>query len=53
MAKRFVIMTFFDHHSLKNLIRRIRRPFNKKPPKMTMTVDEVAKLAKEIGRAHV
>lgn len=49
VSKRFVIMTFFDYHSLKNLIRRARQPLNRKPPKMTMTVDRVAELAAEQG----
>jgi uncharacterized protein YbaR (Trm112 family)/SAM-dependent methyltransferase len=49
VASRFVLMTFFDYHSLKNLLRRARRPFNRKPPKMTMTVDEVAALARQHG----
>lgn len=45
VSRRFVIMTFFDHHSLKNLLRRLRRPFNRQPPKMTMTTVCVAELA--------
>lgn len=49
VARGFVIMTFFDYHSLKNLIRRARRPFNNLPPKMTMTVDQVSDLARESG----
>jgi SAM-dependent methyltransferase len=49
VARRFVIMTFFDHHSVKNYLRRMRRPFNRKPPKMTMRVDEVRSLAREHG----
>jgi ubiquinone/menaquinone biosynthesis C-methylase UbiE len=49
VARRFVIMTFFDYHSLKNLGRRLRRPLDKKPPKMTMTVDRVRELANEGG----
>lgn len=49
VAKRFVVMTFFDFHSLKNLGRRLRRPIDKKPPKMTMTVDRVRELAREGG----
>jgi hypothetical protein len=49
VARRFVIMTFFDHHSVKNRLRRMRRPFNRKPPKMTMRVDEVRGLAREQG----
>ena len=49
VAKKFVIMTFFDYHSLKNLGRRLRRPLDKKAPKMTMTVDRVRELAQEGG----
>jgi len=49
VTRGFAIMTFFDHHSVKNYIRRARRPFNRKPPKMTMTVDQVRQLARESG----
>ena len=49
VAERFVIMTFFDYHSAKNLVRRARAPFNGKPPKMTMTVDRVRELAGDHG----
>jgi ubiquinone/menaquinone biosynthesis C-methylase UbiE len=49
VSRRFVIITFFDHYSLKNLTRRIRHPFNRKPPKLTMTVDRVAELARAGG----
>lgn len=49
VAKKFVVMTFFDFHSLKNLGRRLRQPLDKKPPKMTMTVDRVRELASEGG----
>lgn len=49
VAKRFVVMTFFDYHSLKNLGRRLRRPLDRKPPKMTMTVHRVRELATQGG----
>ncbi len=49
VARQFVIMTFFDFHSLKNLGRRLRQPFDRKPPKMTMTVQRVRELAGESG----
>lgn len=45
VARRFVVMTFFDERSLKNRIRR----WQGKPPKLTMTVEEVAGLAREGG----
>ena len=53
VSKRFVIMSFFDYNSLKNLLRRIRRPLNHKPPKNTMTVKEVAELARMNGASLV
>ena len=49
VSRRFVIMTFFDYYSLKNWLRRARRPFNRKPPKMTMTVRRVRELAEANG----
>jgi len=49
VSKRFVIMTYFDHHSLKNLGRRLRAPFNHKPPKCTMTRKRVEELAAQGG----
>lgn len=49
VARRFVIVTFFDFHSVKNAIRRALAPFNGKPPKMTMSVAQVAELAREHG----
>ena len=49
VSRRFVIMTYFDHHSLKNRLRRLRAPFDRQPPKMTMTTTRVAELAKERG----
>ena len=48
VADRFVVMTFFDFHSVKNLLRRVR-PFDRKPPKLTMTAGEVAGLAAARG----
>jgi len=49
VSRRFVIMTFFDHHSLKNWLRRLRRPFDRQPPKMTMTTAQVADIARRHG----
>jgi SAM-dependent methyltransferase len=49
VSERFAIMTFFDHHSVKNLLRRARRPVDGKPPKLTMTVRQVAELAHGCG----
>jgi SAM-dependent methyltransferase len=49
VSKRFCIMSFFDHYSLKNTLRRLTRPFNRKPPKSTMKVGELRRLAEECG----
>lgn len=49
VSRRFVIFTYFDHHSLKNRLRRLRRPFNRKDPKLTMTTAEVAGIARRGG----
>ena len=40
VARRYVVMTFFDFHSIKNLLRRLRRS----KPKLTMTVSQVASI---------
>jgi hypothetical protein len=47
VSKRFLIMSFFDYYSLKNSLRRLRRPFNLKPPKSTMKVAELERLAQD------
>ncbi|HEX9707622.1 MAG TPA: methyltransferase domain-containing protein [Steroidobacteraceae bacterium] len=49
VSRRFVIVTYFDHHSLKNLTHRMRHPLRRKPPKLTMTNARVAELARECG----
>lgn len=49
VSRRFVVMTYFDHYSLKNWLRRLRRPFDRQPPKMTMTTDQVAAIAVRHG----
>ena len=49
VAKKNVIMTFFHTWSLKNILRRIRRPFNRKKPKVTMTTDELREIARSVG----
>ena len=49
VARQFVVMTFFDYHSPKNSLRRMRRAFDNKPPKMTMNRNRLSKLALENG----
>lgn len=53
VSRKFVLMTFFDYRSFKNLLRRMRRPFNGKPPKMTMKIEEVAALGRRGGATLV
>ena len=45
VAKRYVLMTFFDHRSVKNRLRMFRG----QPSKLTMTTEEVAGIAREHG----
>lgn len=49
VARRYVIVTFFDYHSFKNRLRRLRAPINKKRPKRTMSVAQVQGMAKARG----
>lgn len=41
VARRYVVMTFFDYHSIKNILRRLRYS----RPKLTMTVSQVSSIA--------
>ena len=45
VARRYVIMTFFDYHSIKNTLRRLR---NSKP-KLTMTISQISSVAAANG----
>ena len=49
VSKRFLIMSFFDYDSVKNIVRRLRRPFNRKPPKSTMRRGQLRRLARDCG----
>jgi SAM-dependent methyltransferase len=49
VAERFVVMTFFDFGSLKNVLRRARRVLDGKPPKNTMRMRDVRRLAAASG----
>jgi len=49
VADRFVLMTFFDFRSVKNVLRRAWRPFDGKPPKHTMRTEDVQRLAAVSG----
>jgi len=49
VARKAVIFTWFDHDSLKNRLRRLRAPFNKKRAKNTMTMAQVRATAEDSG----
>jgi len=49
VARRAVIVTWFDYHSIKNCLRRIRAPFDKKRAKNTMRKAEVREIARACG----
>ena len=45
VARRFVVMTFFDYHSIKNILRRLRYSRSK----LTMTSSRVSSIAAKHG----
>ena len=45
VARRYVVMTFFDYHSIKNILRRLRYS----RPKLTMTLSQVSSIAARYG----
>jgi 2-polyprenyl-3-methyl-5-hydroxy-6-metoxy-1,4-benzoquinol methylase len=49
VSSAWVITTFFDTWSLKNILRRIRRPLNRKRPKVTFTTAEIREIAARYG----
>ena len=49
VSRKWVVMTFFHTWSLKNILRVLRRPFNKKKPKVTMTTGELREVARTAG----
>jgi SAM-dependent methyltransferase len=49
VSRRFVIVTYFDRHSLKHLTWRLRHPFRRGPRKPVMTKSEVDVLARAHG----
>jgi ubiquinone/menaquinone biosynthesis C-methylase UbiE len=51
VAGRAVVFTFFDFHSLKNALRRLRAPFDHKRPKHTLSRERVGELARDCGFA--
>ena len=49
VSRGWVVITYFHTYSLKNLLRMLRRPFNRKKPKVTMTTDQLRRVAGEAG----
>ena len=49
VARKAVIVTYFSHYSLKNWLRRLRAPFNRKSPKHTLRTAQVAAFAQACG----
>lgn len=49
VADHAVIVTYFSHHSLKNWMRRLRKPFNRKGDKHTMSTRRVVEIGKAMG----
>jgi hypothetical protein len=49
VSERFVLMTFFDHRSLKNRLRRLESRFTHKAATFTMRVEEIEAIAASKG----
>jgi SAM-dependent methyltransferase len=49
VSKRWVVMTYFHKWSLKNLLRMLRSPFNRKKPKVVMSTGEFRAVAATAG----
>jgi SAM-dependent methyltransferase len=49
VSRRFVILTWFDRHSLKHLTWRLRHPFSRRARKPAMTTSGIAALARSGG----
>jgi ubiquinone/menaquinone biosynthesis C-methylase UbiE len=49
VSRRFVVVSFFAPFSIMDFLRRVRRPFNRTPVKLTMTIKRLRELARENG----
>jgi ubiquinone/menaquinone biosynthesis C-methylase UbiE len=49
VADEWIVLTYFNYNSVKNILRRIRAPFNKKKPKITIAPSELKKIADSHG----
>jgi ubiquinone/menaquinone biosynthesis C-methylase UbiE len=53
VSRRGVIVSWFSHHSIKNLVRRARGVFDGRSPKNTLTSARVREIATEAGYRQV
>ncbi len=51
ISGQWVVFTYFDYHSLKNLLREARRKLFGVKPKWTLKASEINKIAREMGFA--
>lgn len=49
VSSEWVVTTFFDAWSLKNILRVVRRPFNRKKPKVSCSIAEIRAVAARHG----
>ena len=49
VSSAWVVTTYFDTWSVKNLLRAIRRPFNRKHPKVTFSTSEMREIGARFG----
>jgi len=49
VADRAVIVSYFSHYSLKNWLRRVRQPFNRKGRKHTLTTSRLLAIGRDCG----
>jgi hypothetical protein len=49
ISRQWVIFTYFDYYSIKNIWREIRRVFNGKSSKWTLKESDINQIAQEMG----
>lgn len=49
VSRKWVVFTYFHTWSLKNILRIVRRPFNRKKPKVTMTTGQLREFVAGVG----
>jgi ubiquinone/menaquinone biosynthesis C-methylase UbiE len=53
VAQRHVAFTYFSFWSLKNVLRRLRAPIDRKAPKNTLRTQDVVRVARDCGFARL